>query len=326
MFYRIVFLSFIGMNFGFSEILYPDFILSMTRNGKDFRACEEIYDCHSIQSLQIFQLAYTKNVLLAKQSNFSNRIPKIIHQIWLGSPLPEKYFSWMRTWMGWYGWEYKLWCDEDVKSLSLYNQELYNRSCSYGELTDILRLEILLHYGGLYVDVDFECIKKEMFEELGRSFDFYIGFEPITHGTMNGIPKICNAIIAATPYHPLIKNLIVNMKANWMQHEYETGVQKAGPDYFSRTILDYERQRLVSPEKKSDNLHYRNMYLPCTFFYPFSDPELKMQPSRNEILENTSQETAGIHYWSGSWRPPFSKQEQEIELNRKRDIHIPKSP
>lgn len=317
MFCRIIFFALVTMNFAFSEIFYPDFLVSMTRNGRDFRSYEEIRECASIQNLQVFQIAYARNVLLAKQGSEANRIPKIIHQIWLGSPLPEKYFAWMRTWMDWHGWEYKLWTDADIKDLSLYNQELYNRSKSYGELTDILRLEILLHFGGLYVDVDFECLKMEMFEELGKSFDLYIGFEPIGHGTMNGIPKICNAIIGAAPYHPLIKNLIVNMKANWNQHSHETGVQKAGPDYFSRLILDYEKGLLVSPEKKGDNLHYRNMYLPCTFLYPFSDPEIKTKPSYDEILANAWPETAGIHYWSGSWRPPFTKQEEQIELPRR---------
>jgi hypothetical protein len=150
-----------------------------------------------------------------------------------------------------------------------------------------------------------------MFEELGKTFDFYVGFEPLEHGMINGIPKICNAIIGSTPYHPLVKNLVVNMKANWIQHEYQTGVQKAGPDYFSRTILDYEKGALFSPEKRTDNLEYRNIYLPCTFFYPFSDPEIKTKPSREELLSNTSRETAGIHYWAGSWRPKLTKQEEE---------------
>ena len=318
--YIVMFFALLGMNFGFSEISYPDFIVSMTRNGRDFREFEDIHDCQSIQNLQVFQIAYLKNVLLAHKYRGSNRIPKIIHQIWLGSPVPEKYFAWMESWMHWLGWEYKLWTDQDVKSLSLYNQDLYNRAQSYGELTDILRLEILLHHGGLYVDVDFECLKMEVFEEFHESFDFYVGFEPISHGMMNGIPKICNAIIAAAPYHPLIKNLIVNMKANWVQYEKETGVQKAGPDYFSRTILAYEQGILAGPEKKVNNLPYRNMYLPCTFLYPFSDPELKKNPDREEVLANTSKETAGIHYWSGSWRPPLTEQEKEIELNIKRPI------
>lgn len=321
--HKIVLFVLVGMiNCASAQISYPDFIVSMTRNGKDFRSFEEIQNCQSIQNLQVLQIAYMKNVLAANQNSESNRIPKIIHQIWLGSPVPEKYFAWMNTWTNWLGWEYKLWADEDVKSLSLYNQDLYDRGQSYGELTDILRLEILLHYGGLYVDVDFECLKMEMFDELGKSFDFYIGFEPISHGLINGIPKICNAIIAATPYHPLIKNLIVNMKPNWMEHEYETGVQKAGPDYFSRTILDYEKGNLLAAEKKAENSQYRNMYLPCTFFYPYSDPDLQQHPERSELLLGLSPETAGIHYWSGSWRAPFSKQEKEIELKKKRLLKI----
>ena len=317
MFKRILFFALIGMNFGFSHYSYPDFLLSMTRHGKDFRAVTSIYECHSIQNFQLFQLAYARNVLLAREQDGTSRIPKIIHQIWLGSPVPEKYFAWMRTWMYRQGWEYKLWTDKDIESLLIYNEELYNRARSYGELTDILRLEILLHHGGLYVDVDFECLKIEMFEELGKSFDFYVGFEPIVHGIVAGIPKICNAIIAATPYHPIIKNLIVNMKTNWMEHEHESGVQKAGPDYFSRTILNYEKELLLSPEKRESNSNYRNMYLPCSFLYPFSEPEIKKKGSRAEILLKTSPETAGIHYWSGNSRTLFTKEEAELELPRK---------
>ncbi len=26
------------------------------------------------------------------------RIPKIIHQIWVGSPLPQKYYRWQKSW------------------------------------------------------------------------------------------------------------------------------------------------------------------------------------------------------------------------------------
>ena len=106
MFYWSVFFVLFGMNFGFCEIFYPDFIVSMTRNGRDFCAYEELNECHALQNSQIFQMAYTRNVLIAKKANISTRIPKIIHQIWLGSPLPEKYLAWTHTWMGWHGWEY----------------------------------------------------------------------------------------------------------------------------------------------------------------------------------------------------------------------------
>jgi mannosyltransferase OCH1-like enzyme len=295
----------LATNLGFSDLCYPDFMTSMTREGKDIAAFKEITHPLSLQNLKIFQSAYEHNILLAKEDHQELRIPKIVHQIWMGSPVPEKYRAWMKSWLDLLGWEYRLWTDEEIKPLLFYNQELYNRSKSYGEKTDIVRLELLLHYGGLYVDVDFECLDPSIFEELGKAFDFYVGFEPIEHGTINGIPKICNAIIAATPYHPIIKDLIVNMKPNWILHEEEMGIQKAGPDYFSRTILDYEKGILISPEKESDNLLYRNMYLPCTFFYPFSDPDIKKLPTHEQLLSEISLETAAIHYWSGSWRSPW---------------------
>lgn len=290
------------MNIGLAELCYPDFIFSMTRKGRDERVFEEVIEARTGPHLDIFKSRYEHNISLAKGGGEEFRIPRIVHQIWLGSPVPKCYFAWMKSWVELLGWEYKLWGDEEVSSFLLYNQELYNRSTSYGEKTDIIRLELLLHYGGLYVDVDFECLNGAIFEELGKSFDFYVGFEPIEHGTINGIPKICNALIAASPYHPLIKNLIVNMKDNWILHETETGIQKAGPDYFSRIILDYEKGILFGPEKEVDNLPYRNMYLPCTFFYPFSDPDIKKRPSYETLLLGTSPETAAIHYWSGSWR------------------------
>jgi hypothetical protein len=292
----------------FAEFSYPDFLVSMTRRGNDMNKHENYFinkqrsnDFSGMQNLELFRNCYAKNVLLASQPNDTYRIPKIVHQIWLGSPVPVKYYAWMSSWMNAIGWEYMLWTDEDLKSILLYNQEFYDESVNYGEKADILRLELLLHYGGIYADVDFECVNLSVFDQLNRSFDFYVGFEPIDHGTMNGTYKMCNALIAASPYHPIIKNLVVNMKENWMNHRHETAVQKTGPDYLSRTILDYEKEVLFCPERKSNNSEYRNMYLPCTFLYPFSEPEIRGAHSREELLLKISPETAAIHYWNGSW-------------------------
>jgi mannosyltransferase OCH1-like enzyme len=302
---RVVFLSALWvMSSLFAKIAYPDFLVSMMRQEEDLAKFAQRQKDDSLQNFEIFHTAYARNVLLTKGQNETYRIPKIIHQIWLGSPVPAKYFEWIKSWTKWNGWDYKLWTDDDVKHLLLYNQDLYEKAKSYGEKTDIIRLELLLHYGGIYVDTDFEALNPEMFDELNRCFDFYVGFEPLEHGTINGMCKICNAIIASAPHHPLIKNLIIQMKPNWIRHEHETGIQKAGPDYFSRTILDYEKGILLSPEVKANNQKYRNMYLPCTFFYPLSEPEVSAAKSLEDITSKFSEETAAIHYWSGSWFIP----------------------
>ena len=266
-----------------AELIYPDFMLSMTRSGVDFAKFEEYFienqqhnECYKTQNLEVYRTCYTR-------------------------PVPSKYFDWMNTWANMKGWEYKLWTEEDLHDLLLYNQDLYDQSSNYGEKSDVLRLEVLLHYGGVYVDIDFESVNSSVFEELHRHFDFYAGFEPICHGTINGTYKICNAIFAACPHHPIIKNLIIGMKANWKNHQGQTAVQKSGPDYFSRVILDYEKGQLVSPEVKSNNSQYRKMYLPCSFLYPFSEPDIRQMQSHHDLLSRICPETAAIHYWSGSW-------------------------
>jgi hypothetical protein len=97
-------------NFLSAELSYPDFMVSMTRKGNDFYKYERLFiekgqynDCVGIQNLEVFRTCYARNVLLASQRNDTYRIPKIIHQIWLGSPVPIKYFAWMSTWMNWLG-------------------------------------------------------------------------------------------------------------------------------------------------------------------------------------------------------------------------------
>ena len=108
-------------------------------------------------------------------------IPKIIHFIWLGSPFPTaKYYE--RFYKTWEllnpTFEIILWNDERVQTLrqekELMNHKAFDLATNYGEKSDILRLELLYRYGGIYVDVDFKCIKPfESFCNTG--IDLFIG-------------------------------------------------------------------------------------------------------------------------------------------------------
>lgn len=274
-------------------VVYPDFDVSMLRQKGvegNYALQKKRYADMDQELVAAFKRNYEKNI--SDQLDDQNyRIPRIIHQIWLGGEVPEKYHKWMAVWASLKGWEYRLWMDEDVKSLNLYNKDVYELSKNKGEKSDILRLELLSQYGGVYVDVDYECVNVDVFEELHKQYDFYIGFEPLQHGVIStrNMFKMCNALIASIPHHPLVKHLIVNMKANYLAYHPFTGaLERSGPSYLTRVICEYILQ---NPDR------YRNMYLPCTFFYPFTEKDL-MSGKSFECLP----ETAGIHYWSGSWR------------------------
>ncbi|MBP0594791.1 glycosyltransferase [Paraburkholderia sp. LEh10] len=44
------------------------------------------------------------------------------------------------------------------KNSAIYRMELVNRGANFGSASDILRVEILLQYGGIYVDTDVSCV------------------------------------------------------------------------------------------------------------------------------------------------------------------------
>ena len=286
-----------------ADIIYPDFDLSMKRKELFLEQVdsgfsqknEKLYQERSEKMRTFFKELYLENIEKAKEDRTQVRIPKIIHQIWLGSSVPEVYKGWMQTWAELDGWQYYLWTDQEVKNLKLQNQNLYDQSKNFGEKSDILRLELLSKYGGVYVDVDFECMKPEIFDELHKSFDFYIGFEPLEHGFTHkfNMFKVCNAILASIPRHPLIQDLITNLRANYLAYYKNCSViQRTGPSYLTRMICEFELAGLHE---------LRNMYLPCTFFYPTSEMETRFFVENPEVICRVASETAGFHYWCGSW-------------------------
>ena len=166
------------------------------------------------------------------------RIPKIIHQIWIGPrPFPEKYKAWQKTWQSLPGWTYKLWTDEEVESFPLINKELYLQEKNYGARADILRIEILYQEGGLYVDTDYECIKSEIFDELHELYDFYCGMSPLDGKAI----LINNALIGSIPGHSILKGYIDTLKLvdDTVQCSLEQpeNLIIRGPAHFAQSVL-----------------------------------------------------------------------------------------
>lgn len=84
---------------------------------------------------------------------------KKIHQIWLGnSPIPAEFHAWSDTWKAHHpNWEHRLWLDEDAQQFPLY-RKLAPLCVGNTAKADLLRLLILAKYGGIYADMDTECL------------------------------------------------------------------------------------------------------------------------------------------------------------------------
>ncbi len=221
---------------------------------------------------------YEKNYAFQVDMHAPYKIPKIVHQIWLGSPFPEKYKMYRDSWIKNHpDWEYKLWTEKEIDQLGLTNREMYDHAVNYGEKSDIARYEILYRFGGLYVDTDFESYKS--LDALHKTYDFYIGIQPLDTGHV----QLGIGIIGSRPGHQLLKAAIENIGKK--KKIAEPIVLRTGPFFF--TILFYHLAA-----KCVDNV----IALPSGFFYPMGYHEKVY-----DIKKWLRPESLANHHWAGSW-------------------------
>ena len=224
---------------------------------------------------------YKTHLAGRKKHRKKEKIPKIIHQIWLGSPLPEKYKQIQQTWIAAHPeWEYHLWTDEDVDLLFLKNRALYEAAIFEIQKSDILRFEILSQYGGIYVDIDFECFKS--FDILVENCDFFAG----ALGTIH-TPEIGTAIIGASIGHPIIGACINALKDQHASTTMEEMLETSGPPFLTRVFFDSVNR----------NESGANVILPSSYFYPIPQQKRNTPDHIKWIRENTF----AVHYWNASW-------------------------
>lgn len=277
---------------------FPNFDQSMMRGGKSKITYQRHFgsklkgpNAEKLKS-RLNQLRSLYNsavsVIKAGAADGANQthIPRIVHQIWLGSQVPYKYADWMKTWTNWLGWEYKLWTDEEVKKLNLVNQAIYDTVTNYGQKSDILRMELLYMMGGVYVDTDFECLNPQFFEMLHQHVDFYVGIEPMEHAVL----RINNAILASAPGHPLMAKMILDLPQHFEANKKKWALISTGPVFMTKVIYNYLEE---------DHPNELNMFLPCSLVYPFTSSEVDRAGLKSSL--NPMPETVAVHYWSKSW-------------------------
>ena len=136
-----------------------------------------------LRSMPLLSLPSDSRRILSirKWKNSQSLIPKIMHQIWTGGEAELEVFEqelslddkkkWFREWRQSCidlhpketGWTHYFW---DLKSMRAFVQQnfpamlaQYDNMNSDIKRTDLFRMLCLLVYGGVYVDIDFECLK-----------------------------------------------------------------------------------------------------------------------------------------------------------------------
>jgi mannosyltransferase OCH1-like enzyme len=171
------------------------------------------------------------------------RIPRIIHQIWLGDNRPKE---WMNSFKLIYSdYEYKVWDETNIPAL--WNQDLFEREEKGCAKADILRYEILYRYGGVYFDSDMIALKKIPDEFLDNEFWSAYENEVYVPGLVN------NAVIGCVPKHPVIKEILQGLQ--FRDASLPTW-KRFGPGYLTEVLERYEGQKNVYESKYFHPIHF----------------------------------------------------------------------
>jgi len=229
---------------------------------------------------QLVKQLYAKNYVNIKNRTFKIKIPKIVHQIWLGCPFPNKYKAWANSWRRLNpDWEYRLWTDEDVDGLCLPNRELYDSITNFGPKSDILRYHILNKFGGLYIDTDFECLKS--FDDLSY-LEFYTSV-----GYLSKI-ELYPGLMACIPNHPIMEKLTQEIDKVTKEKFKQKGIFETTSSYFFTRIFF---EAIIKYQKGI-------VAFPPDYFYPFPNHKGHQYEDGRKYTKECSY---AIHYWEVSW-------------------------
>lgn len=143
--------------------------------------------------------SYRSNLLGKRKRQKTTKIPKKIHQIYLGDSIPPSIAKAQSSWANLHpDWEYHLWTEEEISHLYLQNRTSYEQASSHEQKLEILRYEILQQFGGIFVENEITCLKP--LDILVETVDF---FAILTDAIES--PCLGSKIIGSIPSHPILE-------------------------------------------------------------------------------------------------------------------------
>ncbi|WP_131097780.1 glycosyltransferase family 32 protein [Streptomonospora litoralis] len=160
----------------------------------------------------------------------------MLHRIWLDDPMPARYREYGRWWDRLHpGWDRTDWTSSAELPPLAHQALVDNAAERYPRdwkrfQADVVRLELLLLYGGVYSDTDvapmanLEGLLADRSCVLVTSPQHTEGDHPIT-----------NCLMAAAPGHPYIRALVDGIRAALEAHGHRHLAQSVGPWHLTRT-------------------------------------------------------------------------------------------
>lgn len=240
-------------------------------------------------------------ITISKPEINRSAFPKIIFQTWKTHDLPKQFEYWSSTWKKYNSYDYILWDDAENRAFVAEHFDwflpVYDGYDAGIKRADAIRYMFLYTYGGIYADLDFECLKS--FDELLEKYEAY----DIILGSMA-------AGHDASQWH--LSNNIPNAIM----------ISKPGCTFWLKVLKEMERRSkwVARPEVQTGPIVLKDVYkwafgysikvLEPAALYPISwvlnDDERKVAlaselTSLTQTMKAKYPDSYAITYWAHSW-------------------------
>lgn len=193
-----------------------------------------------------------------------------IHAIWLGERMPPLAHACLDDWAK-QGYSYKLWTDQDYLVQDWIQSCAFAKACYKRKLfafvSDYLRLKILQHEGGLYLDTDV-TIRQNPFD-LFNGMSFSAGYET-------------KKFIGTASIYAEKGSLILQKAIDFYEKDIWASSLYIGPQILTYLLID----------KGYSELEACKLY-PVDYFYNYQQEPITFKVSENSHL---------IHWFQHSWK------------------------
>lgn len=226
-------------------------------------------------------------------------IPPILHQTWKTDSVPARFQGYVESWKRHHpDWTMMFWNDRMLlEFVAEHYPDFLATFCGYfsGVLrADAGRYLLLYHFGGVYADIDCECVAP--FDPLLDEDRIVFCKEPDTHALVQadfrGLPYLLfNGTMASPPRHPFWLEVLSLLPG--LAHAKEA-LDATGPCVLTSAQLGYGDQSAFA-------IH------PAALFTPVDSSGRK---------DGSGAPTLSIHHWAGTW---WSKRPEPRWRDRFRD-------
>ena len=245
----------------------------------------------------------------------AQKIPRVLHQVWKTHNIPAELQGYVKSWQVHNPeWEIRLW--NDTESMALIQQHYpwffkhIHHFKSGVEKADIFRYFILYHHGGVYMDLDMECLRpwEPLLARHDETFQCVLGAEPHAHAQKQQQRNVlvCNAAMISAARHPFweeVFNALLDKVPEIANGDgWLSPVDSTGPGMLS---LLYD----VRPRAFSEVAIY-----PSSAFYPLRDSHDKTK-AVDDPQAPKWRDSWAVHRWVHLWMHKKDKKNPRVRID-----------